>query len=198
MKFRVWKDIKGYEGLYQISNDGKVKGLPRQVIRKDGIKGRNLRERPLKGAVNSSGYLTVTLSDNGKSESKFIHRLVAEAFIENESNFEQVNHKDRNKLNNEVTNLEWITPKNNSLHWNKLESDKERNRGESNPNSKLKINDVLKIRELREKGMKIQDIADMFKVHNSVISNICTRKTWTHVFEVDKENPRVEIEEVKT
>lgn len=182
MKYRVWKDIKGYEGMYQISNDGIVKGLPRQVMRKDGIKGPKLNERQLKGSINSAGYLTVTLSYNGKAESKFIHRIVAETFIENRNNLEQVNHKDRNKLNNKVANLEWMTARDNSLHGNELESDKERNRGVANPNSKLKTNDVFEIREMREKGMKIQEIADEYDVHNSVISNICNGKSWRHVF----------------
>lgn len=176
-----WKDIEGYEGAYQVSRSGEVKGLPRRVYRRDGTKGAMLDERVLKGAMNSSGYLTVTLSLNSKQKSSFIHRLVAEAFIENPNDFEQVNHKDRNKLNNHVENLEWVTPQENSAHGNSLESDKERNRGSSNPNSKLTEKCVIEIRRLRKKGIKIQEIADKFDIHNSSVSTICNNKSWKQI-----------------
>ena len=177
------KDIEGYEGAYQVSRSGEVKGLPRRVYRRDGIKGAMLDERMLKGAINSSGYLTVTLSLNSKQNSRFIHRLVAEAFIENPNGCEQVNHKDRNKLNNHVENLEWVTPQENSAHGNSLESDKERKRGSSNPNSKLTEKCVIEIRRLRKKGIKIQEIADKFDINNSSVSTICNNKSWKHIIE---------------
>lgn len=96
-----WKDIQGYEGLYQVSNEGRVKSL------KFG------KEKILKGRI-SSNYLLVCLRKNGKSRNKLIHRLVAEAFLENPQNLQEVNHKDENKTNNHVENLEWCTPKYNS------------------------------------------------------------------------------------
>lgn len=88
-----WKDIKGYEGLYQISNSGNVKSLRTNKI--------------LKTNMNNCGYKQVILSYKGKIKSKRIHRLVAEAFIPNPNNYQQVNHKDENKINNEANNLEW-------------------------------------------------------------------------------------------
>lgn len=97
-----WKDIEGYEGLYQISNYGRVKSL------KYG------KEKILKGGKVSSGYLQVGLCKDGKLVRKYIHRLVAEAFIPNPNNYEQVNHKDEDKSSNIVLNLEWCDSKYNN------------------------------------------------------------------------------------
>ena len=98
----VWKDIKGYEGTYQVSSYGRVKSL------KYG------KERILKSRVNSYGYLHLNLCKNGKSYNKKIHRLIAEAFIPNPKNLPEINHKDENKLNNNIDNLEWCTHKYNT------------------------------------------------------------------------------------
>lgn len=94
----IWKDVKGYEGLYQISNLGNIKSNT------------NIKSK----RINKQGYLTTQLCKNNKKRSKRINRLVAEAFIPNPNNFPQVNHKDENKLNNEVSNLEWCTEKYNT------------------------------------------------------------------------------------
>lgn len=98
-----WTDIKGYEGLYQISNCGRVKSLPRN--------GTINAERILKSAINRGGYNTVILVKQGKYRTHFVHRLVAQAFIPNPDELPQINHKDENKLNNKVENLEWCTSK---------------------------------------------------------------------------------------
>lgn len=87
-----WKDIEGYEGLYQVSNYGRVKNVRTNQI--------------LKIAHNQKGYQHVCLINNGKHTKK-IHRLVAQAFIPNPNDFLQINHKDKNKDNNIHTNLEW-------------------------------------------------------------------------------------------
>ena len=101
----IWKDIKGLEGLYQISNMGNVKSLRSWRNQKDFI---------MKPQPNSSGYLRVDLKANGKIQRKFVHRLVAEAFIEKPSDCDVVNHLDCNPQNNMVSNLEWTTFKGNS------------------------------------------------------------------------------------
>jgi hypothetical protein len=98
----VWKDIIGVEGCYQISNLGRVKSLERYTEN-----GRHVLERILKTRVNKQGYEYVSIQKNNKRVSIKIHRTVAQAFILNPSNFLEVNHKDENKLNNCVDNLEW-------------------------------------------------------------------------------------------
>ena len=103
----IWRDIKDYEGLYQVSNWGRVKSLNYR---------RTVKERVLKPNKHKSGYLQVTLCKNGKLKHYLVHRLVTEAFLENPDNLPQVNHKDEDKTNNFVGtpendykdgNLEW-------------------------------------------------------------------------------------------
>ena len=110
-----YRDIKGFEGIYQISNYGDVKRLAREVTRK---KQGNfyVDEKIIKSHVTPKGYLRIQLSNNGKRSSHFIHRLVAEAFLPNPDNKPQVNHKDGNKTNNHVTNLEWCDNSENQIH----------------------------------------------------------------------------------
>ena len=96
----IWKDIKDYEGLYQISNYGRVKSLGNSQKRKEKI---------LKPEYSNKDYACVHLRKDGKNKKYRIHRLVAEAFMPNPDNLPCVNHKDENKLNNKVENLEWCT-----------------------------------------------------------------------------------------
>ena len=105
----VWKDIKGYEGLYQVSNMGRVKSLERTITRKDG-KRLPIKERILKQGTDRYGYLLVIFCDtSGKRKTFKVHRLVCEAFHENPENKPCVNHRDENKTNNTASNLEWCT-----------------------------------------------------------------------------------------
>ena len=106
MKGEIWKDIEGYKGLYQVSNKGRVKSLERAVWNSKGYC-KTVSERILKPVKTSRGYLQVFLYKEGKRKRPCIHRLVAEAFIPNTENLEQVNHIDEDKTNNCVENLEW-------------------------------------------------------------------------------------------
>lgn len=104
----LWKDIKGYEGLYEISNLGQVRSIPR--------KGTFKYKHILKTKKNKSGYLMVHLFKNGKGKAFTVHRLVAKTFLEKSLNKQDVNHIDGNKENNYVSNLEWMTHKENMKH----------------------------------------------------------------------------------
>ena len=105
--FEIWKDINGYEGLYMVSNFGRVKSLSRTV---EYYNGRHYYEsKILKPTVGNHGYYNVSLCKDKKWKHHLVHRLVAEAFLPNPNGYKQVNHKDENKLNNHVDNLEWCT-----------------------------------------------------------------------------------------
>lgn len=103
-----WRDIKGYEGIYQVSNLGNIKSLPRYDYR-----GHLRKEKHLKKKEHQ-GYLFTKLYKNGIYKMKPVHRLVAQAFIPNPENYPEVNHKDENPSNPRMDNLEWCTSKYNS------------------------------------------------------------------------------------
>lgn len=113
-KPEIWKDIVGYEGLYQVSNMGNVRSLYRTV--RCGNKDNTLNGKLLTPAKNKCGYLYVNLRKNGETKSKNIHRLVAEHFVPNPMCKPQVNHLDENKENNKADNLDWVTAKENANH----------------------------------------------------------------------------------
>ena len=115
-KEEIWKDVKGYEGLYQVSNLGRVKSLERAIIRKDGKK-LPVEERILEPSTNRYGYLLVNFSDSSGEKKTFpVHRLVCKTFHENPKNKPCVNHIDENKTNNTASNLEWCTYEENNNH----------------------------------------------------------------------------------
>lgn len=114
----VWKDIEGYEGLYQVSNLGNVKSLDRILVHKNGHK-HFKKGITLKPSIGTTGYYQVILCMNGHKTAK-IHRLVANAFLPPDCNRPYINHIDGNYLNNNVTNLEWCTQKENVIHAYKL------------------------------------------------------------------------------
>ena len=110
----VWKDIKGFEEIYQVSNFGRVKSLLRKRRNRNGYF--YIKEKILKQSINTYGYLQVCLYNNCERSVKRVHRLVAETFIPNPSNKPEVNHIDGNKTNNKIDNLEWVTSKENITH----------------------------------------------------------------------------------
>jgi hypothetical protein len=107
----IWKDVVGYEGLYKVSSYGRIKSIPRNSTIKE--------ERILKAKKNHKGYYQAVLYKNGVRKHFQVHRLVAIAFIENNENLPQVNHKDENKDNNCVYNLEWCTNEYNNSYGTK-------------------------------------------------------------------------------
>lgn len=133
----IWKPIKGYEGYYEISNYGNVKGVDRYIKNKWGTltlwKGRLLKLK-----IDDDGYNRVGLYKNGKYSNYGVHRLVAEAFIPNQNNLPQINHKNENKTDNfvyvnsygtvniEKSNLEWCTNEYNLKYGHRLEKAQEK------------------------------------------------------------------------
>lgn len=100
----IWKNIKGYEGLYQVSSEGRIKSLKWN------------KERILKPGIDRGGYLLVTLCAGGKPKTLKVHRLVCQAFHKNHENKPCVNHIDEDKTNNAASNLEWSTYEENNNH----------------------------------------------------------------------------------
>lgn len=109
----MWKDVVGYEGLYTVNEFGDVKSTPRNGTKNGG--------KILNKCINSYGYVTANLTVKGKCKRVAVHRVVAEAFIPNPLNLPCVNHKDENKQNNHVENLEWCTYKYNSNYGTGIE-----------------------------------------------------------------------------
>lgn len=110
----TWKDIKGYENIYRVSNLGRVKRV--RSFRKNGASGYYQAEKILKQTDRGNGYLCVHLSKDGKGKIFSTHVLVATAFLEKDDKQTQVNHKDGNRKNNAVENLEWCTARENIVH----------------------------------------------------------------------------------
>lgn len=114
----IWKDIKGYDGLYQISNLGNVKKIKNK---KYNINKKEVEEKEINKYISIGkhklGYKYVKLTDkNGIRKNLFLHRIIAETFVENPNNFNIINHKDGDKSNNNINNLEWTTQKDNVNH----------------------------------------------------------------------------------
>lgn len=126
----VWKDIPGYEGYYQVSNLGRILRLPRHKALDKRMTHNNIR----KSRPTPRGYLVVNLSKGNEVKNCLVHRLVAMAFIPNPDNLPCVNHKDENKTNNRVDNLEWCTQKYNANYGTARE--RQRKARAANPNDK--------------------------------------------------------------
>ena len=140
-----WRDIKGYEGKYQVSNLGRVKSLNYH---------RENREEILSNVPDKYGYLIVSLCKNGKELAFKIHRLVALHFIENPNNYPQINHKDENKQNNRADNLEWCTAKYNNNYGTRTQRQSEKLKGKHRTeDTKNKISNTRKDKGLA-KGSK--------------------------------------------
>jgi hypothetical protein len=110
---KIWKPVYNYEGLYEISNYGEIKSIDRIVKSKSN---RLCKGKILKQVNDKYGYQTIQLHKNGKRSVFFIHRLVMLTFIGNEAGKSQVNHKNGNKSDNKLINLEWMTPSENTKH----------------------------------------------------------------------------------
>lgn len=187
MTNEIWKDIKDYKGLYQISNHGNVKSLTRKVRCKNG-KFRIIREKILTPIITRNGYLIVNLWKSNFQKAHLIHRLVAEAFIPNPESKPEVNHKDGNKHNNHVTNLEWNTRPENTIHSYKMKLRENQKKKISNMNKKLKSKKVAQY-DLNMNLIKIfpsaSEAARHYNYSQSAISECCRgtrRKIYNYIW----------------
>ena len=169
----IWRDVVGYEGLYEVSNMGRIKSLPRKV-NIGNSKNRLTTEKNLK-PEKSYGYLRLVLNNNNIQKHYLIHRLVAQAFIPNPENKSDINHIDSNRSNNIISNLEWVTRKENMEHCIKMGRN---NRGEKQGSSVLKEKDIIKIRKSK---LSIKTLADKFNVSKGNIYHILKKETWKHI-----------------
>lgn len=155
MELEIWKDIKGYEGLYQASNLGRIKSLNKK------INFNTYRETILIPGKDKRGYLQVIIYKNGVPKGRRVHRLIAETFIVNFDNKRTVNHIDENKLNNKVDNLEWASYQENIDHT------------QSKKIVQIKDNQIIKIWNSASEAGKNG-------FHQGHISNCCHNKNKTH------------------
>ena len=160
-KEEFWKDIAGYEGLYQVSNFGRVRSADR-IDRY----GREYKGKILTPCTDNQGYLHIALHNNGKRKTVRVHRLVAEAFINNTDNCKYINHKDENKQNNNAENLEWCSAKYNCNYGSRV----------SRIKNKLNVGVIQLSKDGKEirRWNSIQDATDTLKIRN--ISQACQGK----------------------
>lgn len=170
----MWKQVIGYENLYEVNEYGQVKSVARK-----GHDGRIVNEKILKSCEAGKGYLSVCLRKDGKTVRHYIHRLVCEAFIPRPISNEAliVNHIDGNKKNNHYTNLEWVTYTRNSEHSYQTGL---RKAGEEFYNSKLTTDQIVEIRT-RGKYTTYQAIADQYGVTKATIRDVLINRTWNSV-----------------
>lgn len=174
-----WRDIVGFEGFYQVSSIGRCRSLDRTVKSRWGT------PKPLKGrirvpGVQREGYLMVLLNRDGKSFKRYVHRMVAEAFIKNPQSHPQINHIDGNKSNNAANNLEWTTGSENCRH--AIASGLYQNaRGEAIGSAKLTEQDVIEIRRMVATGAMHKEAAALFGIGRKAVTKIVNRQRWQHV-----------------
>ena len=163
----IWKEIEGFE-YYQVSNTGKIKSCKFN------------KEKELSQKIDKDGYHHVSIYGINCRKTFKVHRLVAQAFIQNTDNKPQINHKDGNKSNNNYWNLEWNTDKENINH--AIKTKLRNNKGIKNCNHKLSEEQVLEIRRLYSSGNYIQsELAKMFNIYENHISLIINKKFWKHI-----------------
>lgn len=186
----IWKDVKGYEGYYQVSNYGNAKSIDRYVNHPSGgfrfCKGIILKQKP-----DKDGYLSVNLKKKQIGSTRKIHRLVCEMFLDNPKSKPEVNHINGIKFDNRLSNLEWCTKSENRQHAYDagLQNGLSR-RGSKNNFAKLSKDQVLKIREdysgdarglskdKIETMITQKDLAKKYNVSSSCISFILKNKSW--------------------
>lgn len=171
MQNEIWKDIKGYEGIYQVSNLGNVRSLDRYGF----IKGNKtfFKGKQLKQKTDKRKYKRVSLCKEGKQRTITVHRLVMESFVENIFNYPCINHKDENPSNNKLDNLEWCTQKYNINYGTCREKIKKNHKSQINCESTSKK--VINL-DTNEIFPSIHEAGRRFKINFQNIYKCCKGK----------------------
>ncbi len=176
-----WRPVIGFEGLYEVSDQGRVRSVPRMAYRRDGTPLR------LKGAMKKLnlmmiGYYRVTLTRLDHTDQYLVHRLVAQAFVPNPCALPDVNHRDLDQLNNRPSNLEWVNHRANIVH----PRDHGRLNGFTNRRRRLKLQPD-QVREIRERALRGTEthatIADCFSVSRRFVGMIASGQRWDDSFD---------------
>ena len=171
----IWELVIGWEGLYEVSNQGRVRSLDREKITGRKVKGKILC------LANIKGYLTATLCKDGRSYPRKVHHLVLEVFVGPCPEGYQCNHKNGIKADNKPENLEWVTPSENVRHSYKYLG-KVTNppyfHGENHPRAKLNWSAVNEIRRLHSAGWSYDRLAEKYRVGKTTIGHLLKGDTW--------------------
>lgn len=187
----IWKDIPDYEGLYQASDLGQVRSLNREVPMFHGLikrkTTRKLRGKIIRQYKNKNGYMSVSLSANGKHKTHRVHRLVMLSFVGVPPNEKNINHKDGNKANNCLSNLEYVTRSENQIHAYTILGVKAKGPkiyGEKNHASVLTRNQVVEIHRMSKSGKSHRSIARYFDITHQAVGYILRGRNWPHIHQM--------------
>lgn len=181
----IWKEVKGYEGLYEVSNLGRVKSLSRLQKHRTGTTFmKNERIVKITPAIPQkkstfSCYHQVRLEKDDHQVQRFVHRLIASAFIDNPLHKPEVNHKNGIKTDNRIENLEWVTRSENVKH--SFAIGLQSNKGVKHPLHKLTENEVLEIRQRYANGESSWQIYKSMDMSYTNIKDIIAKRTWAHL-----------------
>ena len=173
----IWKDIEGYEGLYQVSDKGMVKSLGRLVKTSRG--NRMTQEKIIGFGFESNGYKISRLYKNGVQKAIKTHRLVAIAFIQNPDNKPEVNHKDGVKTNNFKGNLEWMTSSENTRHAVKMGLHTGKI-GQKHHSSKISEKDAIFIK-YESNGFTSDELVEKYNITRVQVNAIRSGRAWKHI-----------------
>lgn len=172
----MWKPISGFEALYEVSDSGQVRSLTRIITDKAGHSYQH-QGKVIKPNKIKNGYLVVYLRKEGRTYPKYVHRLVAEAFVPNPNNFPIVNHLNGNKQNCNAPNLEWATYSRNNQH---AYDTGLKLCGEHQFKARLTESEVIEIRK-NGKYTTYENIAKKYNVSKATIRDVLVFKTWRGV-----------------
>lgn len=170
MQREEWRPITDFEGLYEVSNLGRIRAIEARVLTPD-----------IDKRAGTLPYARVTLSGHRRPTRLGVHRIVARQFIGECPPGYQVNHKDGNPANNRLDNLEYVTCGENHTHAFNVLGRRPPHRGETTHFAKLTDNDVIQIRRLRSEGQSYAKIASRFNTKPANVWHICTGRTWKHL-----------------